>query len=388
MSQKLIYLDNAATSYPKPEQVYAAVDRSMREGGSAGRGAHKLAMDAARQVFDARNSIAQFLGCHGERLVFTPGCTHSINYVLKGIPLELGDTVVVSALEHNSIMRPLHQLVRTKKINVAVLPYSAGEIVGKASLRDALKSLKPKLCALTHGSNVTGEMLNLEVVAEICRDQNVPLLIDAAQTAGREQGVLSHKGITFWAASGHKGLFGPSGIGVLYVNPRFDLEPLIAGGTGSASEKLEVPAEYPDHLEPGTVATHNIAGLAAGVEFVKETGPKTIQEHEERLMKRFLEWCRSNPQINTFGQISSNKRLPLHSFDCRALTPDRVADMLDTEYGIAVRAGLHCAAQAHKTLGTTKRGTVRASFGFFNTDGDVEALCTALATLTRHATLA
>jgi cysteine desulfurase family protein len=388
MGHEIIYFDNAATSYPKPEPVYRAADQVLRHSGSPGRGGHRLSLEAARSVFSARTALAEFLNVPSERLVFTPGCTHSINYVLKSFPLKPGDVVVVSALEHNAVMRPLHQLERERGIKIAVLPYLSGSIVAKAALQETLTSAKPKLCVIAAGSNVTGETVNLEMIADLCRDHKVPLLVDAAQTAGRRIEPLSHDGISFWAASAHKGFFGSAGVGLLYVHPDFDLEPIIAGGTGSASESLEMPTQYPDRLEAGTQNAAGIAALAAGLQFIRDAGVERVNAHEQNLLKRFVDWCSMNRQIKPLAAQSFNARLPIVSFTVDGMPCDRVADLLDTEYGIAVRSGLHCAAQAHATLGTSKGGTVRASFGYFNTEDEVKALCSALASLTKRGALA
>jgi cysteine desulfurase family protein len=381
-----IYLDNAATSFPKPDSVCRNVDRALRDLGSAGRGAHKLALEASRLVFETRTAVGEFLGASPERIIFTPGCTYSINTVLKGLSWKEGDNVLVSSMEHNAVMRPLHQLQRQRRIKLIVAPYSPGEIVSADVLADQLRSTSPKLCVLTEGSNVTGEILNLQACADLCARSGVPLLVDAAQTAGRRQNALQHEGIAFWAASAHKGLYGPSGIGLLYVNPRFDLEPLVAGGTGSASEQMIMPSAYPDHLEPGTMPVHAIAGLQAGLQFVLSTGIDKILEHEDALSRKFLRWCNEHPAlIRTFGNTDAHDRLPVVSFHLHDMTCDRVADILDTEYGICVRPGLHCSALAHTTLGTLEQGTVRASFGFSTTADDIDKLCDALSQLSRTA---
>jgi cysteine desulfurase family protein len=384
MNSNIIYLDNAATSLPKPQSVVTAVENALQNLGSAGRGAHKLALDGARAVFETRTAVAEFLGASSERLIFTPGCTYSLNFVLKGIDLRAGDTVVVSALEHNAVMRPLRQLEHSINLNVISLPYTRGHIVSPADIEDLLSAVKPKLCAIVEGSNVTGEMMDLQSVARACMKQRVPLLVDAAQTAGRYRDILQLPGISFWAASAHKGFFAPAGVGLLYVNPNYDLEPIISGGTGSASESAEVPPHYPDRLEAGTLPISSIAGLRAGVDFLSQAGVEKIRAHESELCDKFVRWCTANPAIRMISFERELARLPIVAFEVDGVSPDRVADLLDTEYGIAVRSGLQCAAQAHATLGTTKRGVVRASFGYFNKAEDVDALCQAVASIVKH----
>ncbi|HEY9713406.1 MAG TPA: aminotransferase class V-fold PLP-dependent enzyme [Chroococcales cyanobacterium] len=378
-----IYLDNAATSYPKPEAVYIAQDEYFRNSANPGRGAYPLAANAARAIFEARRSIAEFLGAeHSERLIFTPGCTYSINMVLKGAKLKKGDVVVTSSMEHNAVMRPLQQLERSVGIKLLVLPYADRDVINVRFFRDSIKSLKPKLVVLSHASNVTGELIDLDAVADACLTVKAPLLVDAAQTAGRYRNCLQHEGITYWAASGHKGLFGPPGVGLLYVRTDDKLEPLIAGGTGSNSEKLEMPVVFPDRLEPGTINGPAIVALAEGVQFVRKVGADAIAEHEALLTAEFRQRLSRNRQMTIYGKtyFGSDGSLRLCesaaivSFSLKGMSPDRVADLLDQKFHISVRAGLHCAAQAHTTLGTISTGLTRVSFGYFNTFDDLEAV--------------
>jgi selenocysteine lyase/cysteine desulfurase len=280
----------------------------------------------------------------------------------------------------------LRQLEKSHGIKVALLPYSPGNIVSRPALLDAVTTQSPRLVVVAEGSNVTGEQAHLPMIADVCRHHGVLLLVDAAQTAGRQPSALADPGISFWAAPAHKGFFGPSGLGLLYVNPSCDLEPIVSGGTGSASEQTTVPSVYPDRLEPGTQPVHAMAGLAAGVRFITETGVEKICQHEMQLCQRFLRWTTANTFVKTFGDSTREQRLPVVSFHLSGLTPDRIADLLDAEYGIAVRAGLHCAAQAHCTLGTTKLGTCRVSFGLFNSVDEVDVLTAALASLSKVVT--
>ena len=302
MHKPIVYLDNAATSYPKPESVYIAHDSYLRSAGNPGRGGHALALNSARTTFDARTAIAQFLGAdYAERLVFTPSCTHSINTVLKGIDFKSGDTVVVSALEHNATMRPLHALKQTCDIRIHTLSYAQSGIIDPEELRQTLKSVKPRLCAFLEASNVTGERIDLDQVAQICDAASSPLLIDAAQTAGTMDKVLSHPGITYWAASGHKGFMGAPGVGLLYCRPGHEIEPLVQGGTGSASEQFEMPDAYPDKLQAGTLPGPAIAALKAGCAFIAKTGAQRIFSYEQALANEFRTWCRKNGWITLPG---------------------------------------------------------------------------------------
>lgn len=385
MGKPLIYLDHAATSFPKPESVYLAQDRYLRTAGNPGRGAHEIAFASAQTIFESRAVAADFLGVgNSERLLFTPGCTYSINMVIKGFGFAAGDCVLTSALEHNSVMRALNQVEALNAVRVVVLPYAPNCIVDVEELRRAILREKPRLCVFTEASNVTGERLDTEVVAEICAAHNIPLLVDAAQTSGTEENCLRHEGITFWATPGHKGLLGSPGVGLLYVRESYDLRPLVQGGTGSGSESFEMPSHYPDHLEAGTLPGPAIAALGAGIEHVRETGANSINEKENSLSTQFRTWCLDQDWIKVYGFSSNPKSAnptrtaPIVSFDLEGVRPDRVADQLNESFGIAVRAGLHCAALAHQTLGTTATGLVRASFGMTNSVEDVQALCDAL----------
>ena len=399
MSSPIIYLDNAATSYPKPEEVYLAVDREMRRSGNPGRGAHQLALNGARTIFESRESIADFLGLSkSERLIFTPGCTQSLNMVLNSICTNHmstgGGTILLSGLEHNAVMRPLHALRTQFGFRTESLPYTPGSFCNLHELEKALRKFKPVMFILTEGSNVTGEIADSKGVADLCKKYAVPLLVDAAQTAGRFPSCLENDGITFWCASAHKGLMGPQGLGLLYVHSGYSLTPLVMGGTGSASEQLQMPDIYPDHLEPGTMPAFSIAGLNAGVSWLKNVGVNAVVRHENLLAHRFLNWALNASFIKVFGgpeksdflddgdskgsQRTGKTRLPTVSFQIHGRSADMVADYLDRDASIAVRSGLHCALQAHRALGTESSGLVRASFGFFNTIDDVDKLCETL----------
>lgn len=391
MTKPLIYFDNAATSFPKPNSVYLAHDNYLRSAGNPGRGSHDLALDSARTIFESRISLAEFLGVeNAERIVFTPGCTYSINFVLQGLQLKRGDCVVTSALEHNAVMRTLTQCEQALGLLVVVVPYAQAGTVDPSALAEILDATKPRLCLFAEASNVTGERIPLESVAEICAQRQVKLLVDAAQTAGSEENCLRHPGITYWAAPGHKGLMGAPGAGVLFVREGEELAPLVSGGTGSSSETLGMPLAYPDHLEPGTLAGPAIAALGAGVDFVRKTGASAIHEHEHLLASQFREWCFSKSWLKIAGNTFADKRkatsfesAPVVSIAHERLSPDRIADILNREDSIAVRPGLHCAARAHETLGTSKQGLLRVSFGFFNTQDELSALCDALDRINR-----
>ncbi len=381
-----IYFDNAATSFPKPEEVYRAQDDYLRAAANPGRGAYRLSLDSARRLFDIRMRLAAFLGIKdASRLVFTAGCTLALNMALKGFKWLDGDVVVTSALEHNSVMRPLKQLESQRGIRIISMPYIPGKMVDASQLDKTLKEARPRLCVFAHASNVTGDVLDLEAVAQVCRANHIPLMIDAAQAAGVRPADISRLAIALWCAPGHKGLLGPPGVGLLYVSPEISIDPLVAGGTGSASEQLSMPEVYPDHLESGTLPGPAIAGLGAGVDWLEKASYKKIAEHEAALARHFLNWAGRHERIAVFGPAATvEDRTGIVSFQVKGVTPDRVADLLDSKFGIAVRPGLHCAALAHKTLGTVATGLVRASFGPFNTEAEVDELCNSLRQIARE----
>jgi cysteine desulfurase/selenocysteine lyase len=382
MTRKTIYFDNAATTFPKPEVVYQAADQYLRSAANPGRGAHQMAMASATSVFETRTSTAELLGIkNAERLIFTPGCTHSINYALMGIQWQAGDVVLVSALEHNAVMRPLRHLEETKGIVVKVLPYAGKGIVDLHSLIGTMLETHPRLCVFTQGSNVTGEMIDIRSVAAICGAHKVPLMLDAAQTAGRAFDRVDDLGVTIWCASGHKGLMGAPGVGLLWVAPGFELEPMVFGGTGSQSEQAQMPTAYPDRFEAGTLPGPAIASVGAGVQWLRETGIANVAAREHMLADRFISWAAASNFVfiagNRMGAPATTCTATV-SFVIPGIGADVVAGMLDSDFGIAVRAGLHCAATAHASLGTLESGLVRASFGYFNTEDEVDELCAGL----------
>ena len=373
------YFDNASTTYPKPEDVYRALDIFARSSANPGRAAHQLALNSEKQIFESRLAIAEFLGIKdARRLIFTGSCTQSLNMALKGLSLKSGNIVLTSALEHNAVMRPLRQLQKSCGVEVQQLPYAKAGVIDIDDLSTALSTQKISVCVISAASNVTGDMVDLVAVSELCAQYKVPLVVDAAQSAGTIEQNIGSMPISIWCASGHKGLMGPAGVGLLYVHPSIELEPLISGGTGSQSESLAMPDEYPDHLEAGTLPGPAIIGLAAGVKWITETGLAKIAAHEMAMTAKFISWAQKQPHIHIYGPKTTAGRLAVVSFAIDGMTPDKVADILDNQYGIAVRPGLHCASAAHSKLGTLNIGLTRASFGWFNTESDVEYFCQAL----------
>ncbi len=308
---------------------------------------------------------------------------------LRGFPFEPGDLVLVSALEHNALMRPLRLLEQTKGIEVQALPYAEAGIIDLDLLESTVRKRRPRLCAFLEASNVTGEILDIAAVSELCRRYELPLLIDAAQSAGVFHEKPNSNWISFWSAPAHKGLMGIPGLGLLYVHESMNLEPLVCGGTGSKSEKLEMPDFYPDRLEAGTMPVQAVAALAAGLDFLQETGLEKIKEHEAKLCKLFLNHLKTlaekGLELELFAGVAE-KRCSLLSFRVKGNDPAEMAELLDRDYGICVRAGLHCAALAHQSLGTQNTGLLRVSFGYFNTESELEILCDAISEITKMKT--
>lgn len=371
----MIYLDNAASSHPKPDAVYRASDLALRIGANPGRSGHIGALQAARIIHDAREEIAKLLNApDSARVIFTQNATHAINLALKGF-LKAGDHVVTSTMEHNSVTRPLHALSQDG-VAVTAVSGGAGGVIDPQKIEDAIGP-RTRLVALTHASNVTGALLDLDAMGEICGRRGVELFLDASQTAGAVPINVAASKVSMLAAPGHKGLLGPQGTGFLYVAPGISLTPLMEGGTGFLSESREMPEELPERLEAGTMNTPGIAGLLAGVEHILTRTVENIREHELAITRHILENYRKVDGLLEYGPADPEKRVAVFSFNLGERDGAHVGYVLDEIYKIAVRVGLHCAPDAHKTLGTFPRGSVRASFGPFSTIDDAKTLLAA-----------
>ena len=376
-----IYLDNAATSHPKPAAVYDRVRLALQDiGASPGRGAYRLAREASALLAQARRNLATLFGISDpDNLIFTANATEGITVVLKGW-LRPGDRVLISSLEHNAVVRPLacvsQRGVRVDKID--------SDTSGEMDL-DHLQRLltpSPRLVVLVHACNVNGALQPVEEAATLCRAAGVPLLLDAAQTAGIVPIAAEEWGLGMLACSGHKGLLGPAGVGVLYLRPDLDVAPLKQGGTGSRSEEDQQPLLRPDRYESGTLNLPGIAGLAAGVAYVLDQGLDAIRVHELQLAARIEAGLEDigglrvyRPKLRGTGAVS---------FNVEQLNPADVGSLLDVGFDIAVRTGLHCAPLAHQTLGSFPEGSVRVSPGCFNTKDDIDAFLAAMRTIMRR----
>ena len=371
----MIYLDNAATSWPKPPQVIRAMAEFLEQaGGNPSRSGHRLSIEAGRIVYEAREAVATLFNAPDPlRVLFTQHATQSINTVLRGL-IRPGDRVVTTGMEHNAVMRPLRALGEGR-VHLTVVPCRSDGRLDLLKLRQAIIP-KVRLVVVTHASNVTGTLLPIADVAEIARQADAPLLVDAAQTAGAVPIDVQAMGIDFLAFTGHKGLLGPPGTGGLILGNRpecQELQPLLRGGTGSDSEHEEQPEHLPDKFESGTPNGPGIAGLGAGVRFVLERGVEAIRAHEAGLAQTLVEGLTAIPGVRVYGPKDGRERTAVVSFTMKGRPVSDVGFRLDEEYGILSRVGLQCAPAAHRTIGTFPEGTVRLSPGPSTTPEEIDA---------------
>jgi cysteine desulfurase/selenocysteine lyase len=375
----MIYLDNAATSFPKPESVYQALDRFARNDlANPGRAGHKMALAAERALDDARHLLNQFFHGDGpERFVFTLNCTDALNMAFKGILVE-GDHVIITDLEHNSISRPLRRMELDGKISLTRVKADGGGTIDPNDIRAAISS-KTRLIAMTHASNVLGTVQPIGEIGRIAREHETLLLVDGAQTAGVLPIDVRAMNIDLLAFPGHKSLLGPTGTGALYVGPRAQLRAWREGGTGGDSSSETQPKEFPYFLEGGTPNVLGVAGLIAGVKYVQERGLERIHEHEMALIDRLLQRLKELPSYEVFGHCDMSKHVGTLSFRSESLAAAELGGILDQAFDIAVRPGLHCAPYIHRSIGTFPDGAVRVSPGPFSTTEDIDRLAGALA---------
>lgn len=375
-----IYLDNGATSWPKPECVYQAVDQTLRKGGSAGRGSHLLSLGAGRVLMQARQGLAKLFNIKQmQQIVFMLNATDALNTALFGL-LKAGDIVVTTAMEHNSVVRPLCQLDK-RGVLVRVARCTNRGTLDMDDL--AIKLVGAKLLVLSHASNVTGQIVPLAQISNLAHDNHCLVLVDAAQTAGVYPIDTNELGIDLLAFSGHKGLLGPQGTGGLYVATTVPIEPMRFGGTGSLSESAEQPSIYPDRLESGTQNTPGIAGLAAGVEYILQQGVHKIRRREQLLRRKLWEGLANIPGVKLWGEElaehTANLSFTIADRDC-----SEISYLLETEHKIICRAGLQCSPLAHQALGSLQTGTVRFSPGFFTEEKEIEAAIKAVGSISRE----
>lgn len=377
----MIYLDNGATTLRKPECVKEALLEAMASMGNSGRGVHDASLYAGRTIYRARESLAELLGAAApEQVVFTANATESLNLVLGGL-FGPGDHVITTVCEHNSVLRPLYRL---QGVELSVLPVKAeaGEERQAGILAyDELESLlrpNTKALIITHASNLTGNITDLERAAAFAKKHSLLLIVDAAQTAGSVPMDMERMGIDVLCFTGHKGLYGPQGTGGVCVRPGLSIRPLKVGGSGIHSFDREHPSEMPAALEAGTLNGHGIAGLGAAARWLLETGVEQIRAREQALLRRFVDGVKEVEGVTLYGNPDLDRRTGIQSLNIRDYDSARVADWLYEDYGIAVRGGAHCAPLMHEALGTREQGAVRFSFSYFNTEAEADEAAAAV----------
>lgn len=373
----MINFDNSATTFPKPESVIRAAREAMvRYGGNSGRGGHELAARTSEAVYSARAEAADFFGAEPENTVFTLNCTHALNMAIQGV-MHGGGHMIISSLEHNSSARPAAELVRQGKASLSVAEVFPDDDRTIESFR-RLMSDDTKAVICTLASNVTGQLLPYRRIAELCRERGICFIADGAQVCGIIPVSLGD-GINILCTSGHKGLYGLTGTGLLISDGSYPIHPIIQGGTGSSSESMIQPDLLPDSLESGTLNTTGIMSLKAGISFVKRTGTDYIFRHETELCEQFIGLISDIDDIVVYREKSASY-MPIVSFNIRGMPSGRTADILSKQ-GYCLRAGLHCSALAHAQLGT-KEGTVRFSPSVFSRSEDVSRLASAIKNVT------
>lgn len=380
----MIYLDNAATSRPKPpEVIHAMNDFLIHVCANAGRSGHRLAIQASRIIYEAREAIAELFNVADPlRIVFTMNATESLNLALQGI-LSPGDHVITSSMEHNSVMRPLRAL-EAQGVEITVVQCSEQGFINPD---DVDKVIEPhtQMIVLNHGSNVTGSLAPVEEIGSIARESGLFFALDAAQTAGAYPIDVDKINVDLLAFTGHKSLCGPSGTGGLYIREGIKLKPLKWGGTGSRSEEEYQPEFLPDAYESGTPNLVGIAGLGAGVRFIMREGIEAIRKRERDLTQRLIDGLLNIPGVFVYGDLNANHQIGVVSFNIDGVSQSEIGLRLDEEYEIMCRVGLHCAPAAHKTIGTFPDGTVRFGLGTFTTEDEIETAIQAVKDLAENA---
>ena len=377
----MIYLDNAATTLHKPQQVIDAVVHAMQSMGNCARGTHEEALDAARTVYDARIRLASLFGCpRVDHVAFTANSTEALNMAINGL-IDPGDHVISTDLEHNSVLRPLYRLEAEHGAELSFVP---ADKLGNVDYADFERLMKPNTRAVvcTNASNLTGTVLDIERIAKTAHSHGALVIVDASQTAGCWPIDMKKMGIDVLCFTGHKGLMGPQGTGGICVKEGIEIRPFKVGGSGVQSYSRTHPAEYPTRLEAGTLNGHGIAGLGAAAKFISETGVENIHAKERSLMLRFYEGVKNIEGVTVYGDFTKDKTA-IVALNIRDYESGEVSYELSQGYGIATRPGAHCAPRMHKALGTTEVGAVRFSFSFYNTEEEIDEAVRAVAELAK-----
>ena len=378
----MIYFNNAATTMRKPDCVVEAVTQALCSLGNSGRGVHSGALSASRIIYDTRSALAQLFGAESpESIAFTANSTEALNMAIKGV-LNPGDHVITTALEHNSVLRPLYEL-EDQGLELTIL---AADSLGDIRYEDFETEIRANTKAIvtTHGSNLTGNLLDVGRIGAIAKRYGLTYIVDASQTAGVFEIDVKKMNIDILCFTGHKGLLGPQGTGGIYVREGLEVRPLLSGGSGVQTYLRHHPPQMPTVLEAGTLNGHGIAGLGAAVRYIQETGMDRIRTKEQELMWEFYSRVKEIPGITVYGDFSAQERCAIVALNVRDYDSGEVSDVLSNEYGIATRPGAHCAPLMHKALGTVEQGAVRFSFSHYNTKEEVNIAVSALQELAQE----
>ena len=373
----MIYLDNGATTFPKPKVVTDKImECYLGYAGNPGRSGHKLAMKMDLEIYETREKICKLInGTEVLNVIFTFNATDSLNLAIKGV-LEEGDHVITTSMEHNSVLRPLNQLRKEGKIELSIVYADDKGYIDPKKIFEALTP-NTKMIVTTHMSNVFGTIVDIKAIGDFCKENNILYLVDASQSIGVLDIDVQEMNIDLLAFPGHKALFGPMGTGALYIKEGITVKPLKQGGTGSYSHSIDQPELYPDSLESGTPNGVGIVALSKGIDFINEVGLKNIRNHDMQLKNHFIDLLKDNEDIILYGTLD-DRQSAVVSLNVKDMDSSEVSYILSDEFDIYTRPGFHCAPLAHKSLGTDELGAIRFSFGYFNTIDDVENCVNAL----------
>ena len=377
----MIYLDNAATTMHKPQEVIDAVVAALSSMGNAGRGVNDASLSASRIIYDTREKLCHlFHGTNARQIAFTNNSTESLNIAIKGI-LNPGDHVITTMLEHNSVLRPLYEM-EARGVKLTIVKSNEQGTLNIQDIEDAITE-ETKLIICTNGSNLTGNYIDLKPIGEMAHKHGVLFAVDASQTAGVFPIDVQDMQIDILCFTGHKGLLGPQGTGGIYVREGLSVRPLKSGGSGVQTYSKIHPAEMPTALEAGTLNGHGIAGLHAALEYLEKTGLDSIRNREQDLMWRFYEGVKDIPNVKIYGDFSTKNRCAVVTLNIGDYDSSEVSDALLTEYNISTRSGGHCAPLMHEALGTVEQGAVRFSFSHYNTEEEVDTAIKAIRELSQ-----
>jgi len=384
MEKREVYLDNATTTWPKPpSMIQAMIDFNESVGANPGRGAYKRAIRSSEIVFNAREELARMFNIDDStRIMFCINCTAGTNSILWSM-LKEGDHVVFSSMEHNAVLRPIYELKRRIGIDYSMTQASGEGIVSPEEVRKQIKK-NTKIIAVLHASNICGAINPITEIGKIAKENNILFMVDSAQTAGSFSIDVKRDNIDLMAFSGHKGLMGPFGTGAFYISPELDPPPFICGGTGILSHLETMPDCYPERFEPGTQNIIGISGLLASLRFINDYGMDRYAKHKQNLAKKMIDGLSQIKKVQYFGPKNIEDNCGVISVQIDGIPTDETGAHLYSDFGIMTRAGLHCAPHAHRTLGTFEKGTVRFSFGLFNTEDDVDLVLTALSKISSN----